>query len=225
MAKMSLESFVFKAPRNDIDVEQTINKSRFIGSIRTVLSAEEATKLIKEFSTIYPKATHYCWAYRIGINNPLEHSSDAGEPSGTAGRPILGALKRHFLDNTLLVVTRYYGGVKLGVRGLIDAYGDTAEIAATEAGAVEMELNNMLELSCGYDYSKTMTVTLHQLGFPADRISINYGIDVDFRIEVPCSMRISITPLLEEMVARGFLTLLNWNEEYIVRERWVYQEL
>lgn len=219
MADMISENFVFTAPRRDIDVEQTIRKSRFIGSIRTVLSAEEASSLIKSFSTLYPKAAHYCWAYRIGINSPLEHSSDAGEPTGTAGRPILGTLKRHSLNNTLLVVTRYFGGVKLGVRGLIDAYSETAELAVTMAESVEMELHNLLELSCAYDFSKTVTVTLHNLGIPTERISISYASGVDFRIEIPCSLRSEITPILEEMVARGFLTLLNWHEELLIRKQ------
>ena len=124
---------VFTAPRRDIDTEFTVKRSRFIGSVRTVLSAEEAAALIKDFPLLYPKANHHCWAYRVGIDSPLEHCSDAGEPAGTAGRPILGTIKRHLLDNTLIVVTRYFGGVKLGVRGLIEAYGTAAEMAAVEA--------------------------------------------------------------------------------------------
>ena len=146
----------FRAPRADCDAEFTEKRSRFIGSVRTVLSADEAAEIIKKFPEIYPKANHHCWAYRIGTGTALEHCSDAGEPSGTAGRPILGVIKRHELTNTLIVVTRYFGGIKLGVRGLIDAYKAAAELAVEQAGAVEMEFHNALLLRCGYDYSKTL---------------------------------------------------------------------
>ena len=140
---------VFRAPRADCDAEFTEKRSRFIGSVRTVLSADEAAEIIKKFPEIYPKANHHCWAYRIGTGTALEHCSDAGEPSGTAGRPILGVIKRHELTNTLIVVTRYFGGIKLGVRGLIDAYKAAAELAVEQAGAVEMEFHNALLLRCG----------------------------------------------------------------------------
>ncbi|MCE5202138.1 MAG: YigZ family protein [Synergistaceae bacterium] len=212
--------FVFTAPRNDADVELTVKRSRFIGSIRIALSADEATELIKGVSALYPKANHHCWAYRVGIDQPLEHCSDAGEPAGTAGHPILGTIKRHSLDNTLIVVTRYFGGIKLGVRGLIDAYGQAAELAVTEAGTVEMELNNALEISCGYDYSKTITTTLRKWGFGDDRQNTLYGEAVKIKLEVPCSMRKEISPALDEMKARGFLAELKWDEKILVREKW-----
>lgn len=211
------ENFVFTAPRRNTDAELTVKRSRFIGSVRVALSVDEATETLKGFPSLYPKANHHCWAYRIGID---EHCSDAGEPAGTAGRPILGMLKRHGLNNTLIVVTRYFGGIKLGVRGLIDAYGEAAELAILEAGAVEMELHNTLEVTCGYDYSKTLSSTLRKWGFGEERQTVNYGENVDIRLEVPCSMRAEISPALEEMKARGFLTKLNWSGESLVREKW-----
>ena len=102
---------VFRAPRRDCDAEFTEKRSRFIGSVRIVLDADEAAETIKRFPELYPKANHHCWGYRIGGGAPLEHCSDAGEPAGTAGRPILGTIKRHELTNTLIVVTRYFGGI------------------------------------------------------------------------------------------------------------------
>ena len=137
--------------------------------MRTVLSADEAAEIIKKFPEIYPKANHHCWAYRIGTGTALEHCSDAGEPSGTAGRPILGVIKRHELTNTLIVVTRYFGGIKLGVRGLIDAYKAAAELAVEQAGAVEMSSTTPLLLRCGYDYSKTLDTTLRKWGLHGRR--------------------------------------------------------
>lgn len=214
-------SFIFTAPRKNSDVELTVKCSRFIGSVRIALSADEAAEIIKRFPALYPKANHHCWAYRVGVESPIEHCSDAGEPAGTAGRPILGMLKRHSLDNTLIVVTRYFGGIKLGVRGLIDAYGEAAELAITEAGVVDMELHNLLDLTCGYDYSKTLLSALHKLGFSEDRQIVNYGENVDVKLEVPCSMRNEITVILEEMAARGFLKKMQWHNEPLIRERWL----
>ena len=213
---------VFLAPRRESDAEFTERRSRFIGSARIVTSAEEAAEKIKEFPDLFPKANHHCWAYRIGTGTVLEHCSDAGEPSGTAGRPILGAIKRHGLTNTLIVVTRYFGGVKLGVRGLIEAYGRAAELAAVEAGIVEMEFCNALSLRCGYSYSKTLMTTLRKWGFTDEHISAEYAADVGVHLEVPQSMRAKMEPLLLEMSQRSFLTKLKWDDTPLVRERWMH---
>lgn len=213
-------AWAFAASGRDADAEMTIKRSRFIGSVRTVLSADEAAEKIKEFPTLYPKSNHHCWAYRVGLSAPLEHCSDAGEPPGTAGRPILGAIKRHGLENTLIVVTRYFGGIKLGVRGLIEAYGNAAELAVSAAGVVQMELNDTLEVRCGYDFSKTLVTTLRKLGFGEDRQNTEYGADIDVRLDVPYSRRGSIAPVLEEMKERGFLTLLRWGNVQKICKKW-----
>ena len=175
-------SYSFIAPAKEINVELTVKRSRFIGSVRIALDPDEASEKLKGFAEIFPKANHHCWAYRIGTENILEHCSDAGEPAGTAGRPILGMLKRHSLQNTLLVVTRYFGGIKLGVRGLIEAYGEAAKLAVTEAGTVEMELNLQLDLSCSYEYSKTLSSSLKKWGFGEDRVSALYGENVEMKL-------------------------------------------
>lgn len=218
MAQIDDADLTFLAPRRDADVELTVKRSRFIGSVRSAASADAAGAMIKDFPALYPKANHHCWAYRVGITSPLEHCSDAGEPSGTAGRPILGMIKRHSLDNTLVVVTRYFGGIKLGVRGLIDAYGETAELAIKEAGVVEMHFCSALSLACGYDYSKTLLTTLKKWGFGDDRVNVAYGEKVTARLEVPLAVRGEIEPLLDEMSARGFLSKLDWGDEPLVRE-------
>lgn len=209
----------FRAPSVETDVETTVKRSRFIGSVRKVLDAAEAQEKLKEISAKFPKATHYCWAYRIGTGSVLEHCSDAGEPAGTAGRPILGALKRCGLDNTLLVVTRYFGGIKLGVRGLIDAYGEAARLAAEACEAKEMEFCLPLRLVCGYDCSKTLLTTLDKYGFGEEDRTLNYGETVEVRLEIPLVRTDEITPQLEEMKARNFLLALEWGKEKTVRER------
>lgn len=213
------KSYSFIAPAKEIDVELTVKRSRFIGSVRISLDPDDASEKIKGFPEIFPKANHHCWAYRIGTENILEHCSDAGEPAGTAGRPILGMLKRHSLQNTLLVVTRYFGGIKLGVRGLIEAYGEAAELAVTEAGSVEMELNLLLDLSCSYEHSKTLSSSLKKWGFGEDRVSALYGENVEMSLYVPSSLKPDIAPSLEEMFSRGMLQKLEWGNSAVPMPR------
>ena len=210
-------NYSFIAPIKEIDVELTVKRSRFIGSVRMALDTEDATEKIKNFPEFFPKANHHCWAYRIGTGNEnlMEHCSDAGEPAGTAGRPILGMLKRHSLQNTLLVVTRYFGGIKLGVRGLIEAYGETAELAIKEAGTVEMELNLHIDIYCSYEYSKTLSSTLRKWGFGDNKISALYGENVEMSLYVPCSSEAEIKISLEEMLSRGMLIKLDWGSELV----------
>lgn len=217
MAELNCGTFL--APQKETDAELTVKRSRFIGSLRIALSPESANEILKTFPALYPKANHHCWAYRIGTGTPLEHCSDDGEPGGSAGRPILGVLKRHSLDNTLLVVTRYFGGIKLGVRGLIEAYGEAAELAVAQAGTVEMEFRNRLELACAYDHAKTLASTLRKWGFDDARQTVAYGENVETAIEVPCSMRGEIEPLLDEMAARHFLSKVLWHDEALVRAK------
>ena len=211
---------VFRAPAKECDAEFTEKRSRFIGSVRICLSAAEAADMIKKFPLLYPKANHHCWAYRIGSGEtPLEHCSDAGEPAGTAGRPILGAIKRNELTNTLVVVTRYFGGIKLGVRGLIDAYKRAAELAIETAGAAEKEFCCTLKLRCGYDYSKSLSSALRKWGFPEERVNVEYGADVISRLEVPFSMKEQLKAPLDEMEARKLLSEVSWDDTPLVRDR------
>ena len=122
--------------------------------------------------------------------------------------------------DVVAVVTRYFGGVKLGVRGLIEAYGTAAEMAAEEAGAVEMEFHRSLRLTCGYDYSKTLTTNLKKWGFPEGRQNIVYGEKVEIALEVPLSMQAELATPLDEMSARNFITSPLWGYELLVREKW-----
>lgn len=212
-----MERLTFLAPSLETDVEITVKRSRFIGSVRMLSDAAEAQQKLNEIVQKFPKATHYCWAYRVGIKQPLEHCSDAGEPAGTAGRPILGAIKRIGLENTLIVVTRYFGGVKLGVRGLIDAYGDAAQLAADACKAAEMEFCKKLTLACGYDYSKTLLTTLDKFGFGENRRNTNFGETVEISLEVPTDKIEELSATLDEMYSRQLITELQWEEELLIR--------
>ena len=104
------------------DAEYVIKKSRFIATVCEVKSEDEAAAFIEEMKKKYWDARHNCSAYQVGPDGRFQRSSDDGEPAGTAGRPILEVLKKQGLTNTAIVVTRYFGGIKLGASGRIRAY-------------------------------------------------------------------------------------------------------
>ena len=111
-------------------------KSRFIGSLRPVMSQEEASAFLQETRKAHHDARHHCMAWIIGEDGQMKHSSDDGEPSGTAGRPILSVMEGAHLANAALIVTRYFGGTLLGTGGLVRAYTAAAQAALNDAEIV-----------------------------------------------------------------------------------------
>jgi len=136
--------------------EINIQKSRFISHIQRISSEEEARNVIEAISKEHWKANHNCYAYVVGDDSSIQKASDNGEPSGTAGVPILEVIKKKNLRDTLIVVTRYFGGIKLGAGGLIRAYSKSASEAISAAGMVERL--NMKIFSVRIDYSLYGTV-------------------------------------------------------------------
>ncbi|WP_454190014.1 YigZ family protein [Paenibacillus sp. Marseille-Q7038] len=123
----------YKTVRAAGNKEIVIKKSRFIGHVMPVQNEEEAIQFIEDIKKKHWNATHNCSAYMIGERDEIQKQSDDGEPSGTAGKPILEVIKNQGLKNVAIVVTRYFGGIMLGAGGLIRAYTDGA-VAAIEAG-------------------------------------------------------------------------------------------
>ncbi|MGP4040741.1 YigZ family protein [Gracilibacillus sp. D59] len=117
--------------------EQVIQKSRFIGYVKRTTSEDEAQQFIQHIKKKHADATHNCSAYLIGEHDQIQKANDDGEPSGTAGVPILEVLKKRQLKDTAVVVTRYFGGTKLGAGGLIRAYSSTTTLAINTTGVVE----------------------------------------------------------------------------------------
>ena len=115
--------------------ETKVQGSRFIADVVPVEERDQAEGVLEEIRKSLHDATHHSYAYRMGKKGELYRLHDDGEPGGTAGRPILAAIDRHGLTNVLVVVTRYFGGTKLGVGGLARAYGDAAEQGLREAGS------------------------------------------------------------------------------------------
>ena len=132
--------------------EIVIQKSRFIGYINRVTTEEEAQHFIEEIKKKHWNATHNCSAYMIGENDQIQKANDDGEPSGTAGVPILEVLKKRQLKDTVVVVTRYFGGTKLGAGGLIRAYGKATTEAINATGVVERKLMRIMNTTVDYNW-------------------------------------------------------------------------
>ena len=129
----------FRTIKEDGQVQEEIKKSRFICHAKRVYSEEEARDFITAIKKEHYKATHNCSAFIIGERSGIKRTSDDGEPSGTAGVPMLGVLENHNLTNVCVVVTRYFGGIKLGAGGLIRAYAGSVALAVKEIGIIEIK--------------------------------------------------------------------------------------
>lgn len=126
--------------------------SRFLSFALNVSTPAEAREEVKRFTNEFHDARHVCWAYVIGPTRELTMSNDNGEPSGTAGRPILGQINSLGLTDVVVIVVRYFGGVKLGTPGLIAAYRQAARLALEDAGSKEVTRMKTLKFSVPYQY-------------------------------------------------------------------------
>ncbi len=131
-------------------VQEEIKKSKFICHVKRVSSEEEARDFINAIKKEHYKATHNCSAFIIGEQSDIKRTSDDGEPSGTAGVPMLGVLENHHITNSCVVVTRYFGGIKLGAGGLIRAYAGSVAQAVREIGLVEIKEQVVLGITLTY---------------------------------------------------------------------------
>ncbi len=138
-----------KVPVEEVKESLTVKGSKFIASLFPVSSKEEAESILEKVRKQYYDATHNCFAYRVYPD--IERYSDDGEPSNTAGKPIMSVIKGNELFNTLVVVTRYFGGTKLGVGGLIKAYGESAKKAVESVNTVFLESIKTLKVIVGFN--------------------------------------------------------------------------
>jgi uncharacterized YigZ family protein len=132
--------------------EIVIQKSRFICYINRAKTEEEAQDFINKIKKMHWNATHNCSAYLIGEHDQIQKANDDGEPSGTAGVPMLEVLKKRQLKDTVAVVTRYFGGIKLGAGGLIRAYGKAVSEGINHTGVVERKLMRILKTKIDYTW-------------------------------------------------------------------------
>lgn len=140
----------YRTIKEDGQVQEEIKKSRFICHAKRVYSEEEARDFITAIKKEHYKATHNCSAFIVGERSEIKRTSDDGEPSGTAGIPMLGVLENHNLTNVCVVVTRYFGGIKLGAGGLIRAYAGSVALAVKEIGIIEIKEQAGIQIHMSY---------------------------------------------------------------------------
>ena len=159
--------------------EIIIEKSKFIGIIKPLNNKDDVKNILNEIKKEYPKATHYCYGY---IVNGLQKSNDDGEPSSTAGKPILENLIINQLNNVLLVVIRYFGGIKLGAGGLTRAYVDSSSKVIQKATFYQETQADIYQIKCSYNQINILKNYLFEIG--AQILKTEYNEDVDFYISI-----------------------------------------
>ena len=167
---------------NEFRTEYSIEKSRFISTIAPVTTEAEAQTFIQRISKEFWDATHNCTAYAIGPRQEQQRSSDNGEPSGTAGKPMLEVLKKTGITNVAIVVTRYFGGIKLGAGGLIRAYSHSAAKAVQEGPKLLITPRQIVTISINYSNfgaieRQLQTLALHYTASFTDLVSIEIYVE------------------------------------------------
>lgn len=158
--------------------EIIINKSRFIGYAMPVESESEALDFIDRIKTEHRDATHNVYAYVLGENSNVQKFSDDGEPSGTAGIPVLEVIKKEDLRNVAVVVTRYFGGIKLGAGGLIRAYTKGAKVGLEAAIIVDKVLHYRVKIRINYSLYGMVENFLNTHGYIVDDIQYDEAVNI-----------------------------------------------
>ena len=145
-----------------LDITLKEKGSKFISYAYPVLDEDDVKKGLEEVKTLHPKATHHCYAFRLGLKGENYRANDDGEPSGSSGLPIYNQLLGHDVTNILLVVVRYYGGTKLGVGGLVKIYKESAKEILSFAEVVTRELEKILVLEFDFSHQNQIFTILNK---------------------------------------------------------------
>lgn len=164
--------------------EIIINKSRFIGYAKPIKSEEEALEFIDEIKIKHKDATHNVYAYVVGENSNIQRYNDDGEPSGTAGIPVLEVIKKENLRNVVVVVTRYFGGIKLGAGGLIRAYTKGAKIALEAGNIVEKVLFKIIKGRIDYTLYGKVENDIIAKGYIIDDVKYDDKVNIYILCEI-----------------------------------------
>lgn len=181
--------------------EFEIKKSKFISHVKNVESEESAREFIQQIKKKYFDATHNCSAWVIGEK---QKSNDDGEPGGTAGNPILESIKKNNLTNICVVVTRYFGGIKLGAGGLIRAYSHAASLAISAAKIIEMKTFQKISLTLEYNFLATVENYLRNKNIRVE--NVNYADVVTLEIFILPEQVENFLADITELTAANFLS-------------------
>lgn len=182
--------------------------SRFLAFALPVSSVDEARECIALYANEYHDARHVCWAYMVGADRITYLSSDNGEPSGTAGKPILGQINSLGLTNVVVIVVRYFGGIKLGTSGLITAYREAARLALDDAGTVEGR--EMTQMSVTFPYlAMNDVMKIIKSTSASDAVKIT-GQEFDNTCTLTLSLPLDIVPVIAARLDAVSGTSLNY---------------
>lgn len=183
-------------------------KSRFIGYLYPVQTVEEAQKIIAELNKEHYKATHVCTAYILEDDSSIQKGNDDGEPSGTAGLPILEVLKQNNLTYILAAVVRYFGGVKLGAGGLIRAYSEGVSIALDKAQVIQNIDQAIIDLTVDYSQVDPFNYFMSQTDLPVTVMDTQYTDKVMFQLAI----HLDRVDELKEQLTNLFNAQMDWVE-------------
>jgi uncharacterized YigZ family protein len=204
-------ALVMREPTRPVSVELVIRRSRFIGYGRAATTVAAADAELSEIRTRHPDASHVVYAYLVGApEREIGSLSDAGEPRGTAGRPVMEILRGSEVRNAVVAVVRYFGGTKLGTGGLVHAYGDTARAVLDAFPTRPLVPRDQLRLDVDYPLHDAVTRLLAELG--ADLTAEQYGTTVAMSFEVDHALRAELETRLADLSA-GALAVRPTDEE------------
>lgn len=192
--------------RSEIEVE----RSRFIATVQPVTSTAEAQAFIASIKTEFPDANHNCWAYLVGPPDSTDQVglSDDGEPHGVAGKPMLIALQYSGLGDTAVVVSRYFGGVKLGKGGMVKAYTAAVKTALEQLSRAERV--TWVSFLATFDYALVTPFERRLAEFEAEILNMDYGEKIDCRLRLPEESRDGFCEMFDDLSAgQGQLKLLD----------------
>lgn len=183
-------------------VENILSKekgSKFIGFAYPVSDEKELKSALLHLKELHPKATHHCYAFRMGMNGENYRANDDGEPSGSAGLPIYNQLLAHEITNVLVVVIRYYGGTKLGVSGLVKAYKESAKLALEESEIITKELESEVSIRFNFNQQNLIFTLLNKFE----------GKILDFLTDEQCTIIAKIKTSQKEKISEQLSEMQN----------------
>ena len=179
--------------------------SKFIGFAFPVADESDLKKSLEKIREEHPKATHHCYAFRLGMNGENYRANDDGEPSGSAGLPIYNQLLAHGITNVLVIVVRYYGGTKLGVSGLVKAYKDSAKLTLEESEIITKELESDLEIGFSFSQQNQIFTLLNKFD----------GKILDFLTDEECVIKAKIKTSQKENISEQLSEMQNISFKFL----------
>lgn len=192
--------------------ELIIQKSRFLTYVLRAETEDEALEFIQEIKKKHHNANHNSSAYMIGEHDTIQKANDDGEPTGTAGVPMLEVLKKQGLKDTVVVVTRYFGGIKLGGGGLIRAYGRATSEGITATGTVVRKLHHLMRVTIDYTWLGKVENEIRQSAYPLKEIS--YADGVNLFVYVPVTEEDGFTAWMAELT-NGQAEIVSTSSEFL----------